>query len=79
MKIAVLGEGCKACDTLYINTLDAVTTLGIDADVEKIENLIEIVSLGVMSAPSLMIDGKVAVSGRVASPAEICSILKKKA
>ena len=41
------------------------------------EDLMEIVKLGVLSAPSLMVDGKLVVSGKVASQKEIVKILKK--
>ena len=61
MNIKVIGMGCKDCDTLYDNVGD----------------LIEIVKLGVMSAPSLMVDGKLVVSGRVAKKNEIIQLLKK--
>lgn len=77
MEIKVIGEGCEKCDTLFNNTLDAILELGLDAQVEKVEDLIEIVKLGVMTAPSLMIDGKLIVSGQVASTEKIIKLLKK--
>ena len=43
MNIKVLGEGCEKCSQLYENTKEAVKELGIDAEIEKIEDLIEIV------------------------------------
>lgn len=58
MEIKVIGEGCEKCDTLFNNTLDAILELGLDAQVEKVEDLIEIVKLGVMTAPSLMEIGR---------------------
>lgn len=77
MEIKVIGEGCEKCDTLFNNTLDAILELGLDAQVEKVEDLIEIVKLGVMTAPSLMVDGKLIVSGQVASTEKIIKLLKK--
>lgn len=77
MNIKVIGMGCKDCDTLYDNVLEAVNELGCDGQVEKVGDLIEIVKLGVMSAPSLMVDGKLVVSGRVAKKNEIIQLLKK--
>ena len=44
---------------------------------EKVEDLIEIVKLGVMSAPALLIDGKLVVAGRTARKEEIIRLLKK--
>ena len=51
--------------------------LGIDAEIEKIEDLIEIVKLGVLSAPSLMVDGEILVSGQTTSVKRIKKLLQK--
>ena len=77
MNIKVIGSGCPDCSRLYDNTVAALAELGIEAEVEKIGDLIEIVKLGVLSAPSLMVDGKLVVSGKVASQKEIVKLLKK--
>lgn len=77
MNIKVLGEGCEKCDKLYENTKEAVAELGIDAEVEKVEDLIEIVKLGVLTAPSILVDGKLIVSGQVATTKNIMKLLKK--
>lgn len=71
MNIKVIGTGCEKCDKLYNNVKEALEETGIQAEVEKIEDLMEIVKLGVMTSPSLMIDGKLVVSGRVAKKDEI--------
>ena len=77
MTIKVLGEGCERCGKLYENTKEALAQLGIEAEVEKVDDLLEIVKLGVMSAPSLMVDGKLLVSGQVASVKTIMKLLSK--
>ena len=77
MDVKIIGEGCPDCSRLYDNTLAALAELGIQADVRKIGDLIEIVKLGVMSAPSLMVDGKLLIAGKVASQKEIVKVLKK--
>lgn len=71
MNIKVIGTGCEKCDKLYNNVKEALEETGIQAEVEKIEDLMEIVKLGVMTSPSLMIDGKLVVSDRVAKKDEI--------
>lgn len=76
MNIKVLGEGCEQCDQLYENTKQAVTELGIPAEIEKVEDLIEIVKLGVLTAPSVMVDGKLIISGQTASVKTIIKLLK---
>lgn len=77
MIIKVIGEGCKDCDKLYENVTEAVNELNLDAKVEKVEDLIEIVKLGVMTSPSVMVDGKLVVSGNIASVKNLVKILKK--
>lgn len=76
MNLKVIGEGCKDCNQLYQNTLDAVEELGLSAQIEKVENLMDIVKLGVMTAPSLMLDGKLIVSGHAASKEKIKKLLQ---
>lgn len=76
MNIKIIGSGCPDCSRLYDNTMQALQELNMEAEVEKIGDLIEIVKLGVLSAPSLMIDGKLVVSGKVASRKELVKLLK---
>lgn len=77
MNIKVIGAGCENCDKFYATVLEAVEEAGNGAAVEKVEDLLEIVKLGVMSAPSLMIDGKLVIAGRTAKKDEILKLLKK--
>lgn len=76
MNIKIVGMGCEKCDSLYDNTLEALKELGREAEVEKVGDLLEIVKLGVMSAPSLMIDGKLVIAGRSAKKEEIIKLIK---
>jgi small redox-active disulfide protein 2 len=71
MKIEILGSGCAKCKKLYENTLSAVQSAGITADVVKVEDMEKIIGYGVMSTPALVVDGEVKVAGTVPSPAEI--------
>lgn len=77
MEIKVIGTGCDKCSRLYENTLLAISRLGVDAQVQKVEALMEIIQLGVMSSPALMVDGKLLVSGQVASVDKIFALLKR--
>ena len=77
MEIKVIGMGCDKCDALYANTLAALEKAGITARAEKVEDLVEIVRLGVMAAPSLMVDGKLVLSGRTATVQAIVKLLEK--
>jgi small redox-active disulfide protein 2 len=76
MKLKVLGPGCVKCKKLYEATQDAVEKAGVAAKVSKVEDLAQIMKYGVLSTPALVIDGKVAFSGKVPSPDEIAKLLK---
>jgi small redox-active disulfide protein 2 len=73
--IQVLGTGCRKCAALQENAEQAIKNLGVDATVEKIEDINEIVKYGVMSTPALAVDGEVKVVGKVASAEEIMTLL----
>ena len=73
--IQVLGTGCKKCASLKENVEAALKEANIEAEVQKIEDINEIVKFGVMSTPALAIDGEVKIVGKVASTAEILRIL----
>ncbi|HBB29492.1 MAG TPA: redox-active disulfide protein 2 [Clostridiales bacterium] len=77
MNIKVIGTGCDKCDQLYENTKSAIEELGLNANIEKVEDLMEMVKLGVMSSPSLMVDGKLVVSGRIVSKEKIIELISK--
>jgi len=67
MDIKVLGTGCPKCKTLEKLTRDAVEELGIDAQITKIEDIMEIMKYNVMKTPALVVDGKVVVKGSIPS------------
>lgn len=73
--IQVLGTGCKKCRMLKENAEAAVQKSGVEAKVEKIEDINEIVKFGVMTTPALSIDGQVKFVGKVASAEEIAALL----
>ena len=75
MEIKVIGTGCEKCGKLYENTLEAVKAAGVEANIQRVEDLLDIVRLGVMSSPALMIDGKLVVAGRIAKVDEIRRLL----
>lgn len=77
MDIKILGPGCPKCKTLEQTTRNAVSELGIDASVSKVEDIVQIMAYGVMRTPGLVIDEKVIFSGRVPSIAELKEIITK--
>ncbi|HHX40885.1 MAG TPA: thioredoxin family protein [Armatimonadetes bacterium] len=77
MTIQILGTGCAKCRKLYANAQQAVANAGLDAQVEKVEELSAILAFGVMMTPALAVDGKVKSAGRVLSPDEIKKVLSE--
>jgi small redox-active disulfide protein 2 len=77
MEIKILGTGCPRCKTLEKLTRDVVAEMGITADIIKEEDIIKIMNYGIVHTPGLVINGKVALSGRVPSAKEIKEILIK--
>lgn len=71
VEIKVLGPGCANCKRLEQIALKVVDTLAVDARIEKITNYSEIVELGVMATPGLIVNGEVVSSGRIPSEAEV--------
>jgi len=77
MVLKILGSGCKNCQKLYENTKDALAKLEMDVEIIKVTDMMQIAKYGVMRTPALVIDEKVAVSGRVPSASEIEKMLQK--
>lgn len=75
MEIKILGTGCDKCNKLEANVNAAVSELGIEASVEKVEDLIQIMKYGVMSTPGLVINNTVKSVGKVMSVGDIKKIL----
>lgn len=78
MKIKVLGTGCPKCKKLYSEAEKAVKEAGVSAELEKVENIDDIMNYGVMMTPALVIDDEVKASGRVAPSSEIAKWIKEK-
>ena len=71
MIIKVLGPGCSKCVEAYEIVSTAVAASGSDASVEKITDLREIMALGVLATPAVVIDGGIMCTGRVPSAEEV--------
>ncbi|MDX9883263.1 MAG: thioredoxin family protein [Prolixibacteraceae bacterium] len=77
MEIKVLGTGCPKCKALEKATREAVAETGIEAEVSKVEDILDIMKHGVMTTPALVVDGKVVAKGRLLTVAEIKSLITK--
>jgi len=74
-KIQILGTGCPKCKLLMANAEAAVKALGIEATIEKVEKIQDIMKFAVMTTPALVVDGQVKSAGRVLSMDDIKKFL----
>ena len=74
-KIQILGTGCPKCKLLTANAEAAVKALGIEAQIEKVEKIQDILAFGVMTTPALVVDGQVRSAGKVLGPEDIKKFL----
>ncbi|MGE5328048.1 MAG: thioredoxin family protein [Deltaproteobacteria bacterium] len=71
MIIKILGSGCCNCKKLQAIAEEAVKEMGINAEVEKVEDIPQIMSYGVMRTPAIVINEKVKAFGRIPNKEEI--------
>lgn len=76
MIIKILGAGCSKCEKLEKNLEKFLKDSAIDARVENVEELKEIVRYGVMTTPALVVDEKVVSVGKVLSVKELKKIIQ---
>lgn len=76
-QIKVLGPGCPKCKTTYNNVLEALKQSNIEANVEKVEDIEEMMKYNVLTTPVLLIDEQIKIKGRVAQVNEVIELLKK--
>ena len=74
-KIQILGTGCPKCHKLAEATEAAAKALGIEYQIEKVTQVKDIMTFGVMMTPALVVDGKVKLVGKVPSADEIKALL----
>jgi small redox-active disulfide protein 2 len=71
MLIQVLGTGCGRCKTLHETVKKAVQETGVDAQVEKVEDIQKIMAFEILMTPGLVINGEVKTAGRVPNVEEV--------
>ena len=73
--IKILGTGCPKCQTMTSLVKDVVTENNIDATIEKVEDIMEIMKFNVMTTPALVIDDVITIKGRIPSKDEVLKLL----
>jgi small redox-active disulfide protein 2 len=75
VKIKILGTGCARCQQLEKTTKEAVKELGIDAEVEKVQDMKKIMEYPILTTPGLVINEKLVSSGKVPTKAEVTTFI----
>jgi small redox-active disulfide protein 2 len=76
MEIKVLGPGCPKCGQTEKIVKEAVAEAGVDATIEKITDILQIMTFRVMSTPAVVVDGQVKSMGKIPKKEEILSWIK---
>ena len=78
MKIEVVGPGCGRCIATEKNVKEAIKQLGIQAEITKVTDVAEFAKKGVMFTPGVIVDGKVAISGKIPTVDELKEIISER-
>ena len=71
MEIKVLGSGCSRCKKAFEVVSSVVAESGIDARVEYVSDIMEVMKYNVMSTPAVVVDGVVKIKGSVPREREV--------
>jgi small redox-active disulfide protein 2 len=71
MNIKILGAGCAKCRDLEKTVKEVVNTLQLDARVEEVKDMKQIMQYRIMATPALVIDEKVVSSGKTLAKADV--------
>jgi small redox-active disulfide protein 2 len=77
MEIKVLGPGCAKCQKTEEIVKEAVAESGVEANVEKVTDIMKIAGYGVMGTPAVVVDGEVKSVGKIPSKEDIKSWIGK--
>jgi len=77
VSVKVLGTGCKKCQNLENKVRELVASNNIDATVEKVTDIQEMVNYGIMMTPGLIINEKVKSFGVIPKDDQIINWLKE--
>lgn len=76
MNIKVLGAGCHNCRVFENAVQETLSEMKIDANVEEVEDINEIMAYGIIRTPGLVIDNRVVLSGKIPTNKEIKELIK---
>ncbi len=75
LTIKILGSGCANCKRVEQIARKVLANLGIEAEIIKVTDYVDIIAYNVLSTPGLVINEKLVASGRIPSEAEIVAFV----
>jgi small redox-active disulfide protein 2 len=78
MEIKVLGPGCPKCKQTEKIVREVFAEAGVDAELEKVTDIMEIAKAGVFMTPAVIVDGEVKSVGKIPTKGEIKGWITKK-
>ena len=69
--VKVLGSGCRNCEITAKAIAQAAKEAGVEIELEKVTDLAQIMSFGILSTPGVVIDGQVVHSGGIPGPDKV--------
>ena len=75
MEIKVLGSGCSRCHKALEVVEKVVKEQGVDAQVEYVTDIEQVMAYNVMSMPAIVVDGEVRLKGAVPTEADVKKML----
>ncbi len=76
MEIKILGPGCKKCDQAAARVAAVVSETGVEAQIEKVTDMMAIAGFGVMATPAVVVDGVVKCVGKIPDRNEVAGWLE---
>ena len=77
MIVKILGTGCTKCKKLEEKVKEIVNLNSVNAEVEKVTELEEIMKFSIMRTPGLVVNGKLVSSGVIPKDEQILEWLRE--
>jgi len=78
MDIKVLGPGCPKCQQTEKIVKEAVAEAGVNAQVEKVTDTMEIAGYGVFGTPAVVVDGEVKSVGKIPKKQDVIGWMEQR-
>lgn len=77
ISVKILGTGCKKCQNLEAKVRDLVSQNNVEATIEKVTDINDMMNYGIMMTPGLVINEEVKSVGIIPKDDQLIEWLKK--